>query len=307
MALYNPQGPLLSNIVVNPSTANLSGSTLQLHATGTWNNLESASLDIASRWVSSNTAYATVNSSGLVSWVSGSNPAAVVYISSSLVGVTGVALISCSSYLGLMPESANVIDHFYFIGSELVSTKGKSYTKNGTPGFATTGSIQYASAFTDANYWQSVSTTDWNPASAPFTAFCIVYWASGTNNHIIDTNNGSNGWQFVEYQDGVTTNIINMYNGSNHVFGSGLTPGKFYLLMGGWDGGNLIAQVNQAAILTNGTAYSANNTGIAIGRGQTAGYVWPGGIVEAMITTDTPSSATFAAMWTAVSSKFALG
>lgn len=307
MSLYNPQGPLLSNIAVNPPDSTLSGTTLQLHATGTWATMESASLDGAAKWASSNTSYATVNSSGLVTWVNGSNPATVVYISSSLVGVTGVAILSCTNTVYLMPESANTVDHFYFAGSTLVSTKSKVYTKTGNPAFTTTGSIQYANTFTDANYWQSNSTADWNPAAAPFTVYAIVYWAGGVNQHILDCNTAAAGWQFVEYVDGSTTGSINMYNGTSHVFGTGLLANKFYLLMGGWSGGNMLAQYNQNTILNNATTYTQDNKGMMVGRGQTAGYAWPGGIVEAMITTDTPSSASFAAMWTSVSARFTLG
>jgi len=307
--------PYLSGVNVVPTGVNLSsGSTQQFYASGTMsgtNGLVSGALPNSFlSWSSSNTALVTVNQSGLATIVSGTVAGSVAYVSASVLGdVVGTAFVTATmaqSYSTVFnPNSSSIMDHVYFTGGGIAVSSGSAWTTNGTLSFNTTASFQYADGFSDSNYFRANANTAFAHRTDNFTWAIIVRYNTIGNGTVMSTFNGSAGIAMQAYSG----YSIFAGSGANSLIPAGSpTDTKWYIFMGGEDGGTFKGQVNQQSIGTFSPTYTNSGISCWMGRGNDGGYsLSAGAIMEAIYIDRAATSASFADLYTQAAAKLNLG
>lgn len=207
-------GPVLASIVVTPNPASIgAGSNVQFTATGTYTDGSTANVTSSVTWSSSNTAIATVSSTGLAHGASGGT-AMIAASSGRINGASNLTVVPVKpavSFRGA-PSSAAYAGQFTVTA---VTNAPVMPTINGTAGICSVGSVTGTPASATAVVTMLVASgtcrvsASWIAAGAytaagPLTQSTSATKAPTTTTITSNTPNPSSLWQAVTIKFGVT-------------------------------------------------------------------------------------------------------
>jgi hypothetical protein len=228
-----------------------------------------------------------------------------------------------------LPEDDNTVTHVYFAQGTVQDTKGVAWEITGSPTIAPASGNMYAylTGTSDTSYIRTTAVSgdagDYDTSAGEcFSVYALV--RQGVTNtgapgksivsdyYAASGSEGSKGWFHLEF-----TGDTRMFSsGQAFILSSTLlrTQGLMYLHMFGISGSTTLSgssiyyQLNTAFTATTGLSAwpPALDQPLVIGtRPDSTGTAYTGEIHEVMITRTVPSSASFAAVYTAVSTSLA--
>lgn len=311
---YPPAGggsvtlPYLTGVTVVPTAITMSAGSTQFYASGTLSGTNGISTGVLANsflsWSSGDTAYVTVSQAGLATWVSGTSAGQTVYVTASALGnvqgtVSLLAKQAAAAYL--IPESGTVKFHVYTTGTTLIDTVGTNtwnVTNNPTWN-AASGTWPFPKSWTGGGT-AFTAASDYIRNNQPFIFAGIFALSAGGGEYIMNSWDNNGGWGIYTTGEGGKCEIVR-YNGglAAAVAVNGIAGvGKPQLVVGGFDGTTWYMRVNGSALASQ--AVSAPAVGASSGLKMCDPYT--NKVAEFYVSALTPTSASIAALYNAVSS-----
>jgi hypothetical protein len=299
--------------------------TKQFYASGTFKNWTlnttgTKDITTAVSWSSSNTGYFTINQSGLATWVSGTVEGLTGTVSATFFSVTGTTsvYVLASAQQSIFTWNSSSLVHVFVSDSTLSATiTGTTFTTMGTPSVnAASGTFPASFQFpSSGDYLKSAATNEvMDTTSGDWTAIFVLKWPSDDGSQWLMndlTQIAGTGWRIAVYQPNGNVYFTFESGGAydDYAVASGLSNNQVAVLMFGKTGNS-----GQAIQINNGTynTYTSSKIGggattkeLVIGALTTdgAGQNYNNPIAEIYVTSQTPSSASFAALYNTVKDK----
>ena len=245
-----PPPPALTSILVSPAAQTiLTGSTEQFTATGTYADGSSKDISLQVTWGSSNTAVATVNTSGLVSAVAPGNTtiSATLNSVSSSTALTVIAVAGSVSSIWPSSTVPSTVDG----GADNPVELGVKF-RSDSSGYITGARFYKASSNTGAhvaNLWSSTGTL---LATAPFAGESASGWQQVTFPTSVPIT--ANTVYIVSYH----TNVGHYSFSSGYFSGQGFDNAQLHALADGASGPNGVYAYGSASVFPS-NGYNASN------------------------------------------------